>query len=53
VKAANLFKPLGLSARVSAGLLIVRLVAGLAFAFHGYGKIQNLFAALIQSSLRD
>ncbi len=36
-----LFKPLRLSARVSAGLLILRLVAGLAFVFHGYGKIQN------------
>ncbi|MBI5384540.1 MAG: DoxX family protein [Verrucomicrobia bacterium] len=38
---ANLFKPLRLSARVSAGLLILRLVVGLAFVFHGYGKIQN------------
>jgi putative oxidoreductase len=37
------FKPLRLSARVSAGLLILRLVVGLAFIFHGYGKIQNPF----------
>jgi putative oxidoreductase len=35
----NLFKPPGLSARVSAGLLVIRLVAGLAFVLHGYGKI--------------
>jgi putative oxidoreductase len=43
VKAVTLFKPLGLSARVSAGLLLLRLVVGLAFTFHGYGKIQNPF----------
>jgi putative oxidoreductase len=28
---------------VSIGLLILRLVAGLAFVFHGWGKIQNPF----------
>lgn len=43
MKALGLFKPLGLSARVSAGLLVLRLVVGLAFVFHGYGKIQNPF----------
>ncbi len=37
----QLFKPSPLTARVSTGLLILRLVAGLAFMFHGYGKIQN------------
>src|SRR5688572_17606508 len=37
----NLFRPTALSARVSTGLLILRLVAGLAFMFHGWGKIQN------------
>lgn len=37
------FKPLRLSGRVSAGLLIFRLVVGLAFLFHGSGKIQNPF----------
>jgi putative oxidoreductase len=36
----RLFQPLRLPARVSAGLLPLRLVAGLAFLFHGYGKIQ-------------
>jgi putative oxidoreductase len=41
MKIIQLFKPLPLSGRVSAGLLILRLVAGLAFMFHGYGKIQN------------
>jgi len=39
----QLFKPLRLSARVSTGLLLLRLVVGLAFMFHGYGKIQNPF----------
>jgi putative oxidoreductase len=39
----NLFKPPALSVRVSAGLLMIRLVAGLAFVFHGYGKIQSPF----------
>lgn len=43
MKTIELFTPLRLSARVSAGLLVLRLVAGLAFIFHGYGKIQNLF----------
>jgi putative oxidoreductase len=37
----NLFRPTEQSARVSTGLLILRLVAGLAFMFHGWGKIQN------------
>jgi putative oxidoreductase len=39
----ELFKPLRLSARVSTALLLLRLVAGLAFVFHGYGKIQHPF----------
>ncbi len=39
----QLFKPLPLSARVSAGLLLLRLVCGLAFMHHGFGKIQNPF----------
>jgi len=37
----NLFRPTALSARVSTGLLVLRLVAGLAFMFHGWGKIKN------------
>jgi putative oxidoreductase len=36
-------KPLRQSARVSAGLLLLRLVAGAAFLYHGYGKIQSPF----------
>ncbi|MBF8260370.1 MAG: hypothetical protein HW377_2744 [Actinobacteria bacterium] len=36
-------RPPALSTGVSAGLLILRLVVGLAFVFHGYGKIQNPF----------
>ena len=39
----QLLKPLRLSARVSTGLLILRLVVGVAFMYHGYGKIQNPF----------
>jgi putative oxidoreductase len=39
----QIFKPLALSGRLSTGLLILRLVAGLAFMFHGYGKITNPF----------
>jgi putative oxidoreductase len=37
------FKPLPLSSRVSSGLILLRLVAGLAFMHHGYTKIQNPF----------
>jgi putative oxidoreductase len=37
----KLFTPPALSTAVSMGLLILRLVAGLAFMFHGWGKIQN------------
>lgn len=40
----RLFQPFRMSPRVSAGLLILRLVVGLAFVFHGYGKIQTPFA---------
>lgn len=43
MKRIEIFKPLGLSARISVGLLLLRLVSGLAFMFHGYGKIQNPF----------
>jgi len=39
----NIFIPPQLSVRLSLGLLILRLVAGLAFMFHGYGKIQSPF----------
>lgn len=38
-----MFKPIRLSNRASAGLLVLRLVIGLAFAFHGYGKIHSPF----------
>ncbi len=30
-----------MSLRISSGLLVLRVVAGLAMMFHGYGKIQN------------
>lgn len=39
----NLFKTLSLPLSVSIALLILRLVAGLAFMYHGYDKVQNLF----------
>jgi putative oxidoreductase len=39
----DFFKPPRLPIRVSVGLLILRLVAGLAFVFHGSGKITNPF----------
>jgi len=39
----KIFKPVRLSARASFGLLVLRLVAGLAFMFHGWGKIQHPF----------
>ena len=41
MKIIDLFKTLRLSPRVSAGFLILRFLAGLAFVFHGYGKIKN------------
>ena len=37
----NLFRPDPLSGGVSTGLLLLRIVAGLAFMFHGWGKIKN------------
>jgi putative oxidoreductase len=40
----QLLKPQRLSTSASIGLLVLRLVSGLAFVLHGYGKIQNPFA---------
>jgi putative oxidoreductase len=40
---ASCIKPLRLSWRVSTGLFLLRVVAGLAFILHGWGKIQNPF----------
>lgn len=37
----NLFKTNTLNTKASAGMLIFRLVVGLAFMFHGWSKIQN------------
>lgn len=39
----RLLQPVRQSVGLSAGLLLFRLVAGLAFIFHGWGKIQNPF----------
>lgn len=41
MKPLDLFKVPRLPAAASAGFLILRLVAGLAFMHHGWGKIQN------------
>lgn len=38
-----LLRPPPLSRRASAGLLVLRLVAGLAFLHHGFGKIRDPF----------
>ncbi|MDP1836566.1 MAG: DoxX family protein [Chlamydiales bacterium] len=35
-------KPRRLPCSMSTGLLLLRVVVGLAFMFHGYGKVQNL-----------
>ena len=43
MKPRELFQPLALNNRLSTGLLILRVIAGLAFMFHGYGKIQHPF----------
>jgi putative oxidoreductase len=43
MKITECLKPLALPCRASAGLLLLRLVVGLAFMFHGYGKIQKPF----------
>lgn len=39
----GLLRPLRLSTRMSTGLLILRLVVGVAFLQHGFGKIQHPF----------
>ena len=43
MKVGTLFQPKQLSTSYSTAILLLRLVAGLAFMFHGYGKIQNPF----------
>jgi putative oxidoreductase len=40
---SSLLKPLHLSSRASVALLLLRLIAGLAFLHHGAGKIQHPF----------
>lgn len=41
---ASVFPPPPPTKRANVGLLLLRLVAGLAFMFHGWSKIQNPFA---------
>lgn len=40
----SLLQPPPMTARASTGLLVIRLVAGLAFVLHGWGKIQHPFS---------
>lgn len=40
----KLIHPVSFDLRISAGLLLVRLVVGLALVLHGWGKIQNPFS---------
>ncbi len=44
MKLMDFLKPPRMSSHASTGLLILRFVAGLAFMFHGYGKIQQPFS---------
>ncbi len=37
----SFFQPQPLTFRASGGLLVIRLLAGVAFAMHGWGKIQH------------
>lgn len=43
-KLINLFKPITLPCSASAALLALRLIAGIAFMIHGWGKIQHPFS---------
>ena len=52
MKPIELFKPVSDSARVSGGLLVLRLVVGLAFLFHGHGKIQHPFGWMGLDAIR-
>jgi putative oxidoreductase len=44
MKIMDFLKPPRTSSRASLGLLVLRVVAGLAFMHHGYGKIQHPFS---------
>jgi putative oxidoreductase len=46
----DVFKPAPHSARVSIGLLAIRIVVGLAFVLHGSGKIQHPFSWMGENS---
>ena len=41
MKCKECFKPVGLPKFGNIAVLVLRLIAGLAFVFHGWGKIQN------------
>ncbi|QQR80617.1 MAG: DoxX family protein [Deltaproteobacteria bacterium] len=43
-KLINLFKPVALPCSASAALLVLRLITGVAFMIHGWGKIQTPFS---------
>lgn len=44
MKVVELLKAPSLSTRASSGLLILRIVSGVAFMMHGWGKIQHPFS---------
>ncbi len=43
-KCKQLFQVLSLASSASVGVLLLRLIGGVAFLFHGWGKIQNPFS---------
>lgn len=45
------FKPKPVSSSVSLALLFLRMVVGIAFVYHGWGKIQNPFAWMPNSPI--
>lgn len=46
----KLFQPAPQSSLASTGLVVIRLVAGLAFVIHGWGKIQHPFSWMGENS---
>lgn len=46
----QIFKPIPQSSQTSIALFLIRSVVGLAFVFHGWGKIQNPFGWMGEDS---
>lgn len=47
----NFFQPKPVAASVSLALFLLRLIVGIAFIYHGWGKIQNPFTWMPNSSI--